>query len=114
MELLIDERDRQHTPASYRGGADDVLSVSIVEKLSSKTLSVSWSDPCAGRYSEQVWRLGRARFDARCAITGRPIRRGEAVFRPLAKESDHPARRSHVILATSVPGYCSESQTIFL
>ncbi|WP_369122649.1 DUF3331 domain-containing protein [Paraburkholderia piptadeniae] len=34
--------------------------ISVVERLSSETVSVCWSDARMGRYSEQVWRLGRA------------------------------------------------------
>ncbi|WP_460904889.1 DUF3331 domain-containing protein [Paraburkholderia jirisanensis] len=113
MERLINEPDSRKT-FLCEAGPNEVGGVSIIEKLSSQTLSVSWSDPRAGRYSEQVWRLGRARFDARCAVSGRPIRRGEAVFRPLSNRSAHPARRDQMILASSVPGYCSESQAVFL
>jgi hypothetical protein len=92
--------------------ASSSFSVSIVEKLSSKTLSVSWSDARTGRCSEQIWRFGRARFDSRCVVSGKPIRRGEAVFRPQSDGVIHPATRYHMILASSVPDYSSESQTM--
>jgi hypothetical protein len=79
--------------------------ISILELLSSKTLSVCWSDPRSGHYADQVWRIGLARKDAFCVLTGRPIRRGDPVFRPRACETYFPANRNRMILASEVPGY---------
>jgi hypothetical protein len=101
-----------HPKDSGSSMASFSFSVSIVEKLSTKTLSVSWSDARSGRCSEQIWRLGRARFDSRCVVSGKPIQRGEVVFRPQSDGIIHPATRHHMILASSVPDYSPESQTI--
>src|SRR5689334_3148375 len=46
--------------------------VSILEQLSSKTLSVCWSDSRSGHYADQVWRFGLARKDSYCVLTGMP------------------------------------------
>jgi hypothetical protein len=77
--------------------------ISILEQLSSKTLSVCWSDPRSGHYADQVWRIGLARMDSFCVLTGMPIRRGDPVFRPRACESYFPANRDRMILASAVP-----------
>ncbi|WP_225031210.1 DUF3331 domain-containing protein [Paraburkholderia sp. XV] len=77
--------------------------VCILEQLSSKTLSVCWSDPRSGHYADQVWRFGLARMDSFCVLTGMPIRRGDAVFRPRACESHFPANCDRMILASAVP-----------
>jgi hypothetical protein len=78
------------------------LHVSILEKLSSSTISVRWSDPCLGHYGNQLWGIGSARTDAICALSGKRIRRGDPVFRPRAYGSQVPTNRHRMILASAV------------
>ena len=77
----------------------------IEERLSSCTISVSWSDPCSGRYHEQVWRSGLARVPAVCALTGRAISRGDEVFRPRARDFHVPSNQHQMILAATIEQY---------
>ncbi|WP_429563219.1 DUF3331 domain-containing protein [Paraburkholderia sp. MM6662-R1] len=77
--------------------------MSVLERLSSKSLSVSWSDPCTGRYADQIWRFGLAQVDSFCALTGRPIRRGDPVFRPRLSSTRLPANHNRMILASAIP-----------
>ncbi|WP_350029628.1 DUF3331 domain-containing protein [Caballeronia sp. ATUFL_M1_KS5A] len=56
--------------------------VGFIERATTRTLLVSWSDAQLGCIAEQVWTLSRARHDDRCAFSGEPIRRGQAVYRP--------------------------------
>ncbi|ALL66468.1 Protein of unknown function (DUF3331) [Paraburkholderia caribensis MBA4] len=77
--------------------------VSVLEQLSSKSLSVYWSDPRSGHYANQVWRIGVARIDAFCALSGMPICRGDAVYRPRVSPSYLPANHNRMILAAAVP-----------
>jgi hypothetical protein len=79
--------------------------IAIVEQLSSKTLSVFWSDSRSGHYADQVWRIGLARTNSLCVLTGRAIHPGDPVFRPRAYESYLPANRDRMILAAAVPSY---------
>ncbi|MEX3982542.1 DUF3331 domain-containing protein [Paraburkholderia sp. EG287A] len=51
-------------------GEPVVARISIVEQLTSQTLSVCWSDPQSGHYADQVWRKGVARKPSICALTG--------------------------------------------
>jgi hypothetical protein len=74
----------------------------VQERLSTCTISVSWSDPCSGRYTEQIWRSGLARDAAVCALTGRAISRGDAVFRPRAHDFHVPSNRHQMILAATL------------
>jgi hypothetical protein len=74
---------------------------SVLEVLSDNALSVCLSDPQAGRYAEQVWRSGFARCKARCALSGKPIVRGDRVFRP-GRSFICPANSGCMILASSV------------
>ncbi|MEM5384027.1 DUF3331 domain-containing protein [Paraburkholderia phymatum] len=76
--------------------------VSIIERLSSVTLSVCWSDATSGYFGEQVWRMGFARVQSFCALSGMPIRIGDSVFRPRVCETRAPANSHRMILASSV------------
>lgn len=60
--------------------------LAVVETWSENLVSVSWSDPTSGRYSEQPWRLCIARKGGVCALTGASIRRGDRVYRPLSRK----------------------------
>jgi hypothetical protein len=76
--------------------------IAVLEWLSSSTISVSWSDPCSGRYTEQIWCCGLARVTSRCALTGRAIHHGDRVFRPRMREIRVPANQNQMILAEAV------------
>jgi len=82
------------------------LYISVVEKLSSTTISVCWSDPCLGHYANQIWGMGSARGDAICVLSGKRIRRGDPIFRPRAYGSQLPINRDRMILASAVSGLC--------
>ncbi|MEM5387358.1 DUF3331 domain-containing protein [Paraburkholderia phymatum] len=79
---------------------------SIVERLSSETVSVCWSDATLGHYSGQTWRLGRARIDSYCLLTGRRIRYGDKVFRPLTQQGNLSPECNRMILAYVVNDVC--------
>ncbi|MEM5341159.1 DUF3331 domain-containing protein [Paraburkholderia azotifigens] len=74
----------------------------VHEVLSAHTLSICWSDSQTGNYAEQVWRLGLARDDGLCALSGRPIVEGDDVFRPRRSVMCVPANWSRMILASAV------------
>ncbi|HVE10802.1 MAG TPA: DUF3331 domain-containing protein [Paraburkholderia sp.] len=100
-------RVKRRRPAfdSCDDSGGQTVRVNILDKLSSVTISVYWSDPCSGHYAEQIWRMGFARIDAACVLTGTPIRRGDPVFRPHARATKAPANAGRMILASAVPGY---------
>ena len=74
----------------------------VHEVLTAHTLSVCWSDSQTGFYAEQIWRLGLARHDGYCALSGRPIGQGDEVYRPLRSATCVPANWNRMILATAV------------
>jgi hypothetical protein len=76
--------------------------VSVVEKLSTTTISVRWSDPCEGRYESQIWGMGSAPSDAVCELSGKAIRRGDPIFRPRVSRTYAPVNRHRMILASAV------------
>ncbi|WP_227747197.1 DUF3331 domain-containing protein [Paraburkholderia franconis] len=70
-----------------------------------RSRSVYWSDARSGHYADRVWRIGLARVDAFCVLTGMPIWRGDPVFRLRVSPSSFPANHNRMILAPVVPGY---------
>jgi hypothetical protein len=85
-----------------RDAASRPIRVSVIERLSSLTVSVCWSDPRLGRQDDEVWRLGRARSRSRCLLTGKAIQHGDWIFRPRVERDYLWADRDRVILASAV------------
>jgi hypothetical protein len=81
--------------------------ISIIERLSSVTLSICWSDSTTGYFGEQVWRMGFAHVRSFCALSGMPIKIGDSVFRPWVSETRAPANSHRMILASCVRVPCS-------
>jgi hypothetical protein len=90
---------------TYSQNERSPLHISIVEKLSSTTISIRWSDPCLGHYANQIWGIGLARVDAICVLSGKAIHRGDSVFRPRAYGSQVPINHHRMILASAVLGF---------
>ncbi|WP_429359553.1 DUF3331 domain-containing protein [Paraburkholderia sp. GAS32] len=79
-------------PSSSRGSRRPVAlpnwsehnkpTVRVIDKPTAQTLTESWRDALSGHYGHQTWRLAIARKSGTCVLTGRPIARGDAVYRP--------------------------------
>ncbi|WP_175922957.1 DUF3331 domain-containing protein [Burkholderia latens] len=101
-------RTRRRAIAMTRAGADSrrpatrPANLVIVRRISSSAISISWSDPCLGRSTEQIWCRGVAGGVAVCALTARRINRGDPVFHPHAGDSCAPSGRDLMILATAI------------
>ncbi|HEX7908005.1 MAG TPA: DUF3331 domain-containing protein [Paraburkholderia sp.] len=100
---IEDNIDRGSGPAAARTSepvvADPIPARISIERLSSEAVSVCWSDARLGRCSEQIWRLGRARIDSYCLLTGRRIRYGDKVFRPRTQRGYPSPEYNRMILA---------------
>uniref|UniRef100_UPI003EBC0D97 DUF3331 domain-containing protein n=1 Tax=Paraburkholderia terrae TaxID=311230 RepID=UPI003EBC0D97 len=60
------------------------------------------------RRAGQVWRLGLARRNATCVLTGKPIAVGDSVYRPRSVGPYEPANKDRMILAEEVaPARCA-------
>ncbi len=77
----------------------NVSSITRIEWATPGTILISWSDSTLGRYQDQLWRAGFAHASSVCGLTGATVRRGDAVFRPVARVRDRPVNVSDVILA---------------
>jgi hypothetical protein len=78
------------------------LSISRIEWQTDSTILVSWSDPTLGRYQDQTWRAGFARTAGVCGLTGMPVRRGDAVYKPLIRAGARPLNAFDMILADTL------------
>jgi hypothetical protein len=58
------------------------VTVSLLDRPTSSTATISWRDSTRCCYGDQVWCASRARTEGVCAMSGRPIRRGDAVYKP--------------------------------
>ncbi len=77
-------------------------SIRHIEWQTASTILVSWSDARLGLFQDQTWRVGVARRQGTCALTGVPVRRGDVVFRPLARAGTTPMNASDMILAATL------------
>jgi hypothetical protein len=90
------------TRAMQKSNFESLL-ISHVERQSTLTVLVSWSDPTRGQYKDQTWRAVVARRAGYCCLTGASVRRGDLVFRPLVRGGVLPSNASDMILAASLP-----------
>jgi hypothetical protein len=73
----------------------------VVERSDERDIIISWQDPTRGHVGEQRWRFGTASTSGICALSGRPIRRGDFVFRPMRPTSRRP-EFGDMILAAAI------------
>ncbi|WP_206996475.1 DUF3331 domain-containing protein [Trinickia mobilis] len=75
--------------------------IEILERPSSASAVLSWRDPTGCSYGYQLWHKGIAKQMGTCVLSGTPIRRGDAIFRPCMK-SGGTSNRSAMILAAYI------------
>jgi hypothetical protein len=88
---------------SLTGVMANASSIRRIEWQTTCTILVSWSDSRYGSYVDQTWRAGFARINGICGLTGKPVRRGDPVFRPLQRNNAAPKNAFDMILASTVP-----------
>ncbi|MFM0554883.1 DUF3331 domain-containing protein [Paraburkholderia sediminicola] len=83
------------------------VTVSLLDRPTASTATISWRDSTRCCYGDQVWCASRARTEGVCAMSGRPIRRGDAVYRP---RPCRPApRNAGAMILTSVLNDATET-----
>jgi hypothetical protein len=80
---------------------DEAVSFALLDRISPRTVTVSWSDPQCCKYGEQVWRLATAKSAGICMLTGQIIAKGQAIYR-LAKTSRAPTNANAMMLAAAL------------
>jgi hypothetical protein len=73
--------------------------IEVLDRPTAVSAVLSWRDSTGGSYGYQVWQKGTARRAGICAMSGTPIRRGDAIYRPGAA-STRPSNASAMILAS--------------
>ena len=86
LGLLFAQSDQPAgTPVSYqRCGRQDLAGVliRIIDMPDSHTAVLSWNDATHCRYGEQQWGTAFARVAGFCAMSGRQIESGDAIYKP--------------------------------
>jgi hypothetical protein len=96
------ERDHPRvTPPGTRRPFPQAV-VRVVERPSSATAIVYWSDAAVCHYGYQGWRITTATSDGICSLTGAAIRRGDSVYRPPQRDPK-PLNAAAMILAAAMP-----------
>lgn len=96
VETRRGKRSRRVLPFE---GAGTEPAVRVLDKPSTRTLTVSWCDSCTGHYGYQTWRALTARRAGTCVLSGHPIRVGDAVYSPRA--SDPPQGNAGAMIIAS-------------
>lgn len=92
---------RTNGPVEIRHYAIEEVHVTVLDRPTSLTATIAWRDPTECRYGEQRWRGGVARARGTCALTGRVIKRGDAIYRP-QRRVPPPANAGAMILSDAV------------
>jgi hypothetical protein len=61
---------------------------------------IEWGDPTSGRLGHQLWRLGKATLQERCAVSGSVVAKGQSIYRP-QQGHDRP-RNGKAIISASI------------
>ncbi|PRX96469.1 DUF3331 domain-containing protein [Paraburkholderia sp. BL25I1N1] len=96
VRQIVDSHGSSRLPA--RNGD---VAITLLDRPSPRTATVSWSDPRGCKYGEQVWRLATAKRSGLCALSGQRIAAGDAIYRP-SKVEPPPANATAMMLATVV------------
>ncbi len=75
------------------------VTVSLIDRPSSSTATISWRDSTRCCYGDQIWCASRACTEGVCAMSGRQIRPGDAVFKP--RSCRRPPRNAGAMILTS-------------
>jgi hypothetical protein len=90
--------ERRNCPLPMAGERFDAQ-VALIERPTSATATIAWRDATHCSYGDQLWHAARARVNGVCAMSGRAIHVGDAVFKP-RRGRPAPLNASAMILAT--------------
>ncbi|WP_431822982.1 DUF3331 domain-containing protein [Burkholderia sp. F1] len=95
-------RCRDVAAKSPNRGACGRSAIVAVERQTDSSVLVSWSDPTRCRYDDQRWISAKSRIRSCCALTGRVIHIGDAIYKPQWRGAKRPANGAEMILATEL------------
>jgi hypothetical protein len=77
-------------------------SITVVERFSANSVSITWRDSQAGNYCEQLWVRRISKSQGVCALTGARIVRGDAVYGLASRATRRPMNLAQMILARPI------------
>ncbi|WP_330848668.1 DUF3331 domain-containing protein [Burkholderia stagnalis] len=95
-------RRRNTAPVPSSGSTRRRATVVAAERQTGSAVLLSWSDATRFRYDEQRWISAKSRKRSCCALSGRSIRIGDAVYKPQCRGEKLPANCADMILATEI------------
>ncbi|RQR56679.1 DUF3331 domain-containing protein [Burkholderia sp. Bp9126] len=95
-------RRRNAAPVPSSGSTRRRATIVAAERQTGSSVLLSWSDPTRFRYDEQCWISAKSRMSSCCALSGRSIRIGDAVYKPQCRGAKLPANCADMILATEI------------
>ena len=109
---LLSGASRGKVKRTARNAGDTCATIRVLERLSASAVSLSWHDPTSLNFAEQVWWMGGAPKNGRCAISGERILRGQSVYRPRRSGKDAPLNGSEMILTSVIVSASASSADI--
>lgn len=85
QRLLPADGNTRRTPAflcAQEEQAATPVSVQVLERPTSSTVLVQWRSTARCHYGDQLWIRGVAKRTGACALSGRPVARGDRVYYP--------------------------------
>ncbi|WP_081103939.1 DUF3331 domain-containing protein [Burkholderia anthina] len=99
-ESLCAHRTERRLRLRTTGAERRTVSVRFVDRVSATAVTIAWHDSTHCSYGDQAWHATRARTSAVCAISGRPVRPGDAVYQPRGRP--RPLNADAMILASAL------------
>ncbi|WP_338641700.1 DUF3331 domain-containing protein [Burkholderia pyrrocinia] len=75
--------------------------VNFIDRPTATTVTIAWRDSTHCSYGDQLWQASRAKVNGVCAMSGHPIRPGDAVYQP-RPEHPKPLNADAMILASAL------------
>jgi hypothetical protein len=100
---VADEATRivHRRPAKTNWSDHAALMVSVVDRPTPRTVTVSWCDPLSGYYGHQTWRVALAKQRGECVLCGRSINPGDFIYRPAISQPP-PGNAGAMIIASEL------------
>jgi hypothetical protein len=94
-------RKAQRRPTKTFWNDHAALMISVIDRPSARTATVSWCDPLSGYYGHQTWRLALAKQRGECVLSGKSIIPGDLIYRP-ATSPQPPGNAGAMIMASAL------------
>ena len=80
-DLVTVEKRRLKAGSAGRCNPRDIT-IRLLERQGAVRATIAWHDPTRCSYGYQTWQAARARHSGICAVSGRPVCRGDEVYKP--------------------------------